>query len=195
MRAEAGTAVGGDGIPGVIARTYRDGVSWTGTAATDAGTPVRNPDSPFRAASITKIFTATTVLQLVAEGRVRLDDDVFGLLGPVLKTNPVAGCNPSTGQCFNPPPGSPPITVRHLLQHSSGVFNYLGDLGVLASAGSSLPNLPDYPAQQLVDEGASHGPQFAPGAGMHYSNTNYVLLGMVIERVTGARGPTKSPAG
>ncbi|MCX5129697.1 serine hydrolase [Streptomyces sp. NBC_00347] len=185
LRAEAGTAVGGDGIPGVIARTYKDGVSWTGAGATDAGTPVRNPDSPFRAASITKIFTATTVLQLVGEGRVSLDDDVFGLLGPVLKTNPVAGCNPGTGQCFNPPPGSPPITVRNLLQHSSGVFNYLGDLGVLASAGSSFPNLPDYSAQQLVDEGASHGPQFAPGAGMHYSNTNYVLLGMVIERVTG----------
>ncbi|AWZ07253.1 MULTISPECIES: serine hydrolase domain-containing protein [unclassified Streptomyces] len=185
MRAEAGTAVGGDGIPGVIARTYKDGVSWTGTEATDAGTPVRDPDGPFRAASITKIFTATTVLQLVAEGRVRLDDDVFGLLGPVLKTNPAAGCNLGTGQCFNPPPGSPPVTVRNLLQHSSGVFDYLGDLGVLASAGSSFPHLPEYSAQQLVDEGASHGPQFAPGAGMHYSNTNYVLLGMVIERVTG----------
>ncbi|WP_328296854.1 beta-lactamase family protein [Streptomyces sp. NBC_00435] len=185
MRAEAGTAVGGDGIPGVIARVYKDGVSWTGTGATDAGTPVRNPDSPFRAGSITKTLTATAVLQLVAEGRVRLDDDVFGLLGPVLKTNPVAGCNTSTGQCFNPPPGSPPITVRNLLQHSSGIFNYLGDLGVLASAGSSFPNLPEYSAQQLVDEGASHGPQFAPGGGMHYSNTNYALLGMVIERVTG----------
>ncbi|MFJ6794944.1 serine hydrolase domain-containing protein [Streptomyces sp. NPDC091268] len=185
MRAEAGTAVGGDGIPGVIARTYKDGIAWTGTAATDAGTPERDPDSPFRAASLTKTFTATAVLQLVAEGRVRLEDDVFGLLGPVLKTNPVAGCNLGTRQCFDAPPASPPITVRQLLQHSSGVFNYLEDLGVLAGAGSRFPNLPDYTAQQLVDEGASHGPQFAPGTGMHYSNTNYVLLGMVIERVTG----------
>ncbi|MFI8100900.1 serine hydrolase domain-containing protein [Streptomyces sp. NPDC086023] len=186
MRAEAGTAAGGDGIPGIIARVHRDGTDWTGTARSDAGAPDRDPDRPYRAGSITKLFVATTTLQLVGEGRLRLTDDVFGLLGPVLKTNATQGCNPATWTCFDPPgPGKPPITVKDLLSHSSGVFNYLGDLSFLATAGASFPALPDYSAQRLLDEGANHGPQFAPGTSMAYGNTNFVLLGMIIEKVTG----------
>ncbi|MER7759203.1 serine hydrolase domain-containing protein [Streptomyces sp. NPDC097619] len=186
MAAEAGTARGGDGIPGIIARVHRDGVDWTGTARSDAGAPDRDPDRPYRAGSITKLFVATTVLQLVAEGRLKLSDDVFGLLGPVLKANATQGCNPYTWTCFDPPgPGKAPITVRDLLTHSSGVFNYLRDTSFLAEAGPAFPALPDYTPQRLVDEGANHGPQFAPGRGMEYSNTNYILLGMVVEKVTG----------
>ncbi|MGW0661471.1 serine hydrolase domain-containing protein [Streptodolium elevatio] len=176
---------GMDAIPGVVARTDIGGVQWTGTADNPGSAATRQADGVFRAGSVTKIFTATVILQLVGEGRLSLTDDVFGLLGPVLKDNTVRGCNLTTWKCFNPPgPGVAPITVEQLLQHSSGIFNNMADLSFQAKVAAQFPNMAFTPAE-LVAEGASHGPQAAPGTTMAYSNTNYALLALVIESVTG----------
>lgn len=118
----------------------------------------------FRVASITKPFVATVVLQLVGEGRLALDDPL-GRMFPGLVPNGGA------------------ITVRELLNHTSGLFDYQDDAGfdaaVLADPGHA------WSPRELVAIAASHPPLFPPGRGWSYSNTNYVLLGLVIEAVTG----------
>ncbi|WP_331765925.1 serine hydrolase domain-containing protein [Embleya sp. NBC_00896] len=176
---------GMDAIPGVIARTDIGGVQWAGAADNPASMATRQANSVFRAGSVAKIFTATVILQLVGDGRLNLTDDVFTLLGPILKDNSVQGCNMATWKCFNPPgPGAAPITVEQLLQHSSGIFNNMADWSFQAKVAAQFPNMAFTPAE-LVAEGASHGPQAAPGTTMAYSNTNYALLALIIEKVTG----------
>ncbi|MFJ9948441.1 serine hydrolase domain-containing protein [Kitasatospora sp. NPDC091207] len=152
----------------------RGRVAWRGTAGTAdlaLGDPVR-ADGRFRTGSVTKTFVATVVLQLVGEGRVRLDDPIErGLPGEV--------------------PGGGAITVRQLLNHTSGLANYLDDPRFAYRDEASVRRYLaegrwiDYRPQQLVDIANSRPPYFEPGRGWHYSNTNYVLLGMLIERTTG----------
>ncbi len=112
-------------------------------------------DDRFRVGSVTKTFVSTVTLQLVAEGRLSLDQPV-----------PEAG-------------GAP---LRTLLNHTSGVFNHSEDPRVFEHG-----LLQRWRPQELVAISREHDPYFAPGAGFHYSNTNYVILGLVIERVTGNR--------
>ena len=107
----------------------------------------------FRAGSVTKTFVATVTLQLVADGRLKLDQPV-----------PEAG-------------GAP---LRTLLDHTSGVFNHTEDPQVLEQG-----FLKQWQPRELIAISRAHPPYFAPGAGFHYSNTNYVILGLLIERVTG----------
>ncbi len=156
-----------DGAPGAMAYV-RDGRAtwWVSSGTREVGThrPIR-PRDRVRVASNTKMFTAAVVLQLVAEGRLGLDDPVERHL-PGL----VAG----TGY------DGDAITVRQLLQHTSGMADYVQD--VLAD-----PDAADHPweAVDLVHIGLSHPPLFAPGTGWGYSNTGYLVLGMIVEAVTG----------
>ncbi|WP_432974972.1 serine hydrolase domain-containing protein [Dactylosporangium sp. CA-233914] len=123
------------------------------------------PAGRYRAGSVTKTFVATVILQLVGEGRIALSDPVERWLPGVL-------------------PNGQAVTIRDLLGHSSGVYDYTQDL---------LPSDHDvlhirsttFPARRLVDIAIAHGPQFAPGTQQQYSNTDYILLGMVIGKVTG----------
>jgi D-alanyl-D-alanine carboxypeptidase len=119
----------------------------------------------FRIASITKTFVATVVLQLVAEGKLRLDD-------PVARWLP--GLVPNGGA----------ITIRELLDHTSGLFDYFEDTtfgrAVIARPGRR------WQPRRLVAIATAHRPLFLPGAGWAYSNTNYILVGLVVEAVTGA---------
>jgi D-alanyl-D-alanine carboxypeptidase len=118
----------------------------------------------FRIASITKTFVATVVLQLVAEGKVRLADPVERWL-PGLLSN-----------------GSE-ITIRDLLDHTSGLFNYVDDpdfkRALIADPTRS------WSPRELVAFANAHAPLFPPGTDWSYSNTNYVVLGLVVEAVTG----------
>ncbi|MEU1424264.1 serine hydrolase domain-containing protein [Kitasatospora sp. NPDC005751] len=148
---------------------------WKGAAGTAdfaTGAPA-TADGRFRIGSVTKTFVATVVLQLVAEHRVGLDDPVESRLPGVV---------PNGGQ----------ITVRQLLNHTSGLFNYTEDpsfsfdedpaaLQQWLDVGRWRPYAPG----ELVGLAAQHPPYFAPGQGWHYSNTNYVVIGMLIERLTG----------
>ena len=108
---------------------------------------------------MTKSFVATLVLQLVGEGRLSLDDNLERWLPGLV-------------------PKGEQITVRELLNHTSGLYNYTDD----------LPEPPRrFRPQQLVAIATDHKPLFAPGTEFSYSNTNYILAGLHVERVTGQR--------
>jgi D-alanyl-D-alanine carboxypeptidase len=155
------------GVPGA-ALLVRDGDRTTRLAAGVAdlvtGRPMR-PDLRFRAGSVTKTFVATVVLQLEAEGLLSLDDSVEHWL---------PGLVPHGGR----------ISIRQLLSHTSGLFDYLEDPRVFEPY---LAGQLDYRwrPRQLVRLGTSHPPLFPPGAGWSYSNTGYILLGLIVEAATG----------
>ncbi len=143
-----------------------------GTADLTTGQPTR-ADGRFRIGSVTKAFVSTVVLQLVGEGRLRLDDPVERHLPGVV-------------------PNGAAITVRQLLNHTSGLFNFTEDARFLITSEADLQDFAyggwryrDYRPEQLAAVSAEHPPYFAPGQGWHYSNTNYVLAGMIVRKVTG----------
>jgi D-alanyl-D-alanine carboxypeptidase len=141
-----------------------------GVADLSTGRPVPL-DAEFRVGSVTKTFVATVVLQLAGEGRLSLDDTVAHWLPGVVEGNGTDGRR---------------ITIRELLQMTSGIYDYANDLPVLASAaGFEASRLRTYTPGQLVALAMRHRPLFAPGTSASYSDTNYVLLGMIIGRVTG----------
>lgn len=131
----------------------------TGDLATDA--PMRVADH-MRIGSITKTFTATVVLQLAEEGKVDLDK-------PATKYLPGA---PTNG-----------ATVRQLLAMTSGVYNYTDAPGFLAASDADPTKV--WASQELLDFARKHKPYFPPGKGFHYSNTNYIMLGMIAQRAAG----------
>lgn len=121
-------------------------------------------DGRFRAGSVTKSFTATVVLQLVGEGRLRLSDSVEQWLPGLVD-------------------GGADITIRHLLQHTSGLPEY--STGMMDEAGIPKERYRTWSARELVERAEKLPRDFPPGSGYGYSNTNYIVLGMLIERVTG----------
>jgi D-alanyl-D-alanine carboxypeptidase len=141
-----------------------------GVADKATGAAARSGDR-FRMASASKTFVATVVLQLVGEGRLSLDDTVDHWLPGVVSGNGNDGSE---------------ITVRQLLQHTSGLFNYTADFPVLASVDEyQAGRYTTWTPEQLVGIAMRHAPEFEPGAKWSYSNTNYILAGMIIEKVTG----------
>jgi hypothetical protein len=118
-------------------------------------TPIRVGDRT-RIGGVTKSFTATVVLQLVGEGKLALDDTVEQWLPGVI-------------------PNGAAISVRQLLNHTSGMFDYAKDPRVLGPYFEDFPNnlTMIFDPHEGVRIAAEHGPQFAPGTGWSYSNTNY----------------------
>lgn len=117
----------------------------------------------FRAGSVTKTFIATLALQLVGEGRLALTDTVEHWLPGLLA-------------------GGDAITLRMLLNHTSGLYDYAED-AVLAQQIYTDPTTGVSP-RTLVDIANSYPPLFAPGQHWRYSNTNYIVAGMIIEAAT-----------
>jgi D-alanyl-D-alanine carboxypeptidase len=142
-----------------------------GYANLETRRPVQASDR-FRIGSITKTFIATVILQLVDEGRLNLNQTVAQLL-PTVELRM-----------------SDRITVRDLLRHTSGIPNYTGDIGFLLTM---FHNADSYPSERAIIAFAERNPrQFDPSATdaqgnlrWGYSNTNYTLLGMIIQRVSG----------
>ncbi|MET0424842.1 MAG: serine hydrolase domain-containing protein [Actinoplanes sp.] len=161
------------GIVGVQGLTRVDGATTqarAGVGDLERGTPVP-VGGHFRIGSNTKTFTAVVVLQLAGEGRLRLDDTVDRWLPGV-----VSG-NGNDGRL---------ITIRQLLQHTSGLYNYTNGMTGLSSYEEWLRHrLDHHDAADLVALAMKHEPGFAPGTHWDYSNTNYILAGMVVEKVTG----------
>ncbi|WP_404197140.1 serine hydrolase domain-containing protein [Streptomyces tauricus] len=161
------------GTVAVVARSTGPRGSRTATAGvaeTVTGEAAR-PGDRFRIASASKTFVATVVLQLVGEGRLSLDDTVEDWLPGV-----VSGHGNDGGA----------ITVRQLLQHTSGLFDYTGDFPALTGkAAYEAGRYTTWTPEQLVGIAMKHAPAFAPGDGWSYSNTNYILAGMIIEKATG----------
>jgi D-alanyl-D-alanine carboxypeptidase len=166
------TAIRAAGVTGVQARvTTADGrhlAATSGVSGLDGDHPVA-PDGYFRIGSTNKTLVATVVLQLVGEGRMGLDDTVERRLPGLVRGNGNDGTR---------------MTVRQLLQHTSGIHD--GDYPTIDSAEEYREHRYDrHTPEQIVAAALRHPPDFPPGAGWSYSNTGYVLLGMVVERVTG----------
>ncbi|MFG2550579.1 serine hydrolase domain-containing protein [Streptomyces sp. NPDC048581] len=158
-----------DGGPGALAEVRdRTGstVLTSGVADVRSGAPVRG-DSRFRIGSMTKPFVATVMLQLVGERRVALDAPVERHLPGVVRGNG------NDGRV---------ITVRQLLQHTSGVPDVLDHLSPQEILKDPLAH---HDTRDLVNLALAHPPTFEPGKGWRYSNTGYLLAGMIIEEVTG----------
>jgi D-alanyl-D-alanine carboxypeptidase len=157
------------GFPGaVVLVAMPDRETWTGAfgiADREAGTPMRT-DMRLRVGSVTKTFTATVVLQLVDEGRLSLDDTLAALL-------------PDAADL----PHAEAITLRQILNMRSGVFNYTEHPGLFGTVPGNEDRV--WTPAELVDIARQHDAYFAPGSDFHYSNTNYILLEMIVERATG----------
>ena len=156
-------------VPGALLAVHIPGQEpWLGASGfiDRAHTQPMAPDTRYRIASITKIFTAVVVLQLAEEGRIDLDAPLARWLPELV-------------------PSGDRITVRHLLQHTSGLYDYLED-----PAFRTQPyQAPDrtWTPRELVTYAARFPLAFQPGAegAFDYSSTNYVILGMLIEQITG----------
>ncbi len=155
--------------PGIQASViFPDGHQWTGVAGVAdlaTGRPL-TPDTPFAIASASKTFLATEILLLVDEGRLALDDSAAGDLPTTLVG----------GKAIDPR-----ITIRMLLDHTSGLGDYLVS-PALDKAVQADPRAVWTPDQALA---YARPPVAPPGRGYHYANTNYVLLGLIAERLTG----------
>lgn len=160
------------GLTGAQARVvHADGTSEVATSGiADVVTRAPVPaDGRFRMGSTTKTFTATVALQLVGEGELSLDDTVEQRLPGVV------GGNGHDARR---------ITLRHLLQHTSGISDADYPMPQTVEEHFAERFAPT-PPQRIVAAAMRHEPLFPPGTGWSYSNTGYVLVGMIIERVTG----------
>src|SRR4051812_34795625 len=151
-----------DGAPGVIVLA-RDGSRTLRLAAGVSDRARRSPmrvNDRFRVGSVTKTFVATLVLQLVAEGKLSLDDTAERWVPGLV-------------------PAGAGITVRELLNHSSGLFDYLndGDETVIKPYLDGRFSFVWAP-RDIVAVATKHQPRFPPGAGWSYSNTGYIVLGL-----------------
>jgi D-alanyl-D-alanine carboxypeptidase len=159
---DAVVAAGASGVSVRVDDGNRTLRAAAGHARFSSPVPMR-PDARLRVGSVTKTFVSTVTLQLAGEGLLGLDDTVQRWLPGLL-------------------PGGDDITLRQLLNHTSGVFNYSEDPAV--DMALLTDPLRGYTAQELVAIAAAQAPYFPPGTGFHYSNTDYILLGMVVEQVT-----------
>lgn len=154
------------GIPGAVLSIYTPNMSTPLTFASGTsqfrGGKVITKDTLFQAGSITKSFTSMIILKLEAEGRLNIEDSITRYL-------------PQYPQWRN-------VTIRQLLNHTSGIANYT-NTGQFNRIRKQTPQAGFTPAQLVSMAGSKM--LFAPGRGWKYSNTNYVLAGMIIERVTG----------
>ncbi|MFE6664937.1 serine hydrolase domain-containing protein [Streptomyces sp. NPDC057697] len=156
-----------EGVPGAVAQARDGKARWVGTAGERGGR------DRFRVGSITKTFTATVLLQLQAEGRIDLDDPVEKWLPRVVRGHGNDGRK---------------ITVRQLLNHTSGIYNYTEDPVLqkkVLGPGFLRHRYDTWTPNQIVAVAMAHQPDFAPGTDWNYSNTNFVLAGMIVEKVTG----------
>ncbi|WP_372490899.1 serine hydrolase domain-containing protein [Actinomadura terrae] len=127
--------------------------------------------------SNTKTYVATTILQLAGEGRLGLDDTIGEWLPGVVEGNGNRGSK---------------ITIRQLLQHTGGLYDYANDLDFFTEEGFAKHRFDHYSPAELVALAMRHRPGSQPGernpdgtSKWKYSNTGYVLAGMLIERVAG----------
>ncbi len=160
-------ALGDAGLSGTLARVRDEkgrwaGVSGVGDLRTGEPVPV---NGRFRVGSITKTFVATVLLQLESERRLDLDDSVERHLPGLV-------------------PNGKNISIRQLLNHTSGIYNYTDAMPLDGEEFLKI-RFKYYSPRDLVKIATAHAPDFPPGQGWNYSNTNYILAGMVVEKVTG----------
>ena len=163
------------GYPGMILSIEKDDQIWTGSIGLSS---VENqikmkPNDRFHLASVTKIFTAVAVLKLVDEGKLKLSDKAInyldsGLVGPIPHINE--------------------ITIGQLLDHSSGIYSFNNDMAYLETLiGERAFDKVKWTNEQLLSlaYGERVEPQGEPGSGNYYADTNCILQGLIIEKISG----------
>src|SRR5687767_3058214 len=133
-------------------------------------TPMK-PNDRMLAGSVGKTFAAATALQLIKEGKIGLDDKIERYLG--------------REPWFSRLPNARDITVRHLLNHTSGLMRYEFKDQFTKDLTANPEKI--WKPAELITYLLDEKPPFAAGKGWDYSDTNYIVLGMIIEKVTGRR--------
>jgi D-alanyl-D-alanine carboxypeptidase len=172
------SAVAG-GFPGIALSVERAGKSIysgaAGVASIEEKTPLKTTDR-HRIYSIAKTFTSIVTLQLVDEGVLSFYDTVTDWLD-----------DPAVTRI----PNVETVTLRQLLLHTSGIYDFTDDTDssfwMDAFMGPNANPAKVWTQEELLAyaDGAKHAPYFAPGEGYHYSNTNYILIGLIVEETTG----------
>lgn len=153
---------GADGMVGVSV-IDADGVSISAAGGNDPDGSSLGPSDPVRVGSITKVFTSLTTLALVSDGAIDLDDLASQHVSRVVV-----------------PEG---VTVRDLLQHTSGIPEHVMVDGFLEGVFADDARV--WTPEEAIELVAEMDVEFAPGEEFSYSNTNYIILGMLIEEVAG----------
>ncbi|MFI6815399.1 serine hydrolase domain-containing protein [Nonomuraea sp. NPDC050328] len=166
LSADLQRIVDAKGATAALARVSDGGRTWTGTAGVRdldrGGRPA--PNGHFRIGSVTKTFVATVLLQLVDEGEVSLDDPIERHLPGLV-------------------PGGAEISVRELLNHTSRLYDYMSEPGYSTNRWRGAERFRSYQPRELLK--VAFAKKLPDDGKWHYSNTNYVVLGLLIEKLTG----------
>jgi D-alanyl-D-alanine carboxypeptidase len=157
------------GVVGVTMSVYHNQTGmWTGASGkADLHNKVdMKPCNISRFGSIVKVFTATTVLKLMEEGKLNLDDKISYYL---------------QGEVIDKIENADKATIRQLLQHSSGIYNYIQNLKFQTASLNDL--IKEWKPEELLKYAYNKKAYFKPGEDVRYSNTGYILLGLLIEKI------------
>jgi D-alanyl-D-alanine carboxypeptidase len=163
------TAIIAAGIPGAVVEIETPRWTWTsaaGKASPITGEPAQ-PGMRFLIASVSKTFTSVSVQKLAEEGKLSLDDPISRWL---------------TADLVKRIPNGDKITVRQLLDHTSGIADYNEDS--INTEEYQNPDVP-VPYQTGLEQGIKASPLFTPGTNFTYSNVNYILLTLIIDKAAG----------
>jgi D-alanyl-D-alanine carboxypeptidase len=154
------------GVPGAVALVRDDRGTWRAARGfADRNPRVRmTPEHSFRIGSLTKSYVAAVILELAGESKLSLDDSVERWLPGVV-------------------PNGAAITVRHLLNHTSGIFNFTEEPELYETYVADP--LHAWTPLELLRLAARHSNLFPPGEEWSYSNTNYIVLGLIAEAASG----------
>jgi D-alanyl-D-alanine carboxypeptidase len=167
LQREANRLIATTKIPGVVTLVEEDGQRAVVAAGhAQVGGRRARPEDRFWVGSVTKTFVATVVLQLVAERRMQLDHSVHRYLPGRLRSGRR-------------------IKIRHLLNHSSGIPEYMHHEPWSSTVARNPRAV--IPARRLISSVAKLPLEYRPGSQASYSNTNYLVLGEILERVTHRR--------
>lgn len=166
VRGDLEKIVAGDGATAALARVSDGERTWAGAAGVRdirrGGRP--SPGGYFRIGSVTKTFVATVVLQLVDEGELGLDDPIDKHLPGLVR-------------------GGEQITVRQLLNHTSHLYDYMSEPGYSTNRWRGDARFRSYQPRELLK--VAFAKKLPDDGKWHYSNTNYVVLGLLVEKLTG----------
>lgn len=163
---------------GVLLSVYAPklAINWQGASGFDSKTKEYKlqPEQPFRIASITKTYTAVSILRLHEMGKLDINDPIISYISDAHKT-----ILRQDNYDLNT------ITIKHCLQHTSGLFDYAVGSEDYVAIAIENPNK-KWTRTEQVQFAIDHGePVGKPGETYHYSDTGYILLGEIIERLTG----------
>jgi D-alanyl-D-alanine carboxypeptidase len=165
------SGITGEGVPGILMSVVQPGTGlWTGASgmADLAGGVALQSCNISRVGSTVKTFTAVTVLMLAEEGKLSLDDKASDYL---------------SSEDIRDIENADKATIRQLMQHSSGIYNYIQNLQFQTASLNDL--IREWKPEDLLQYARKKPAYFDPGTDVSYSNTNYILLGMIITNVEG----------